>query len=177
MRGGPSALPEAPRDFRLGVRAVDLQVALALDDKQLADRLAAEMSEWIGTIQLSQVVTSSYSSLRGDLAGSQPRERLISDASAAESKLGELVDPFWFGFGKWSAGAELAARNHVGAFFQSDLTAGVIKNALAAGRDKFGDDDLTTLRQAAALAKPGVADEEFDRVRDGLRALIKRHGG
>jgi hypothetical protein len=64
----------------------------------------------------------------------------------------------------------------VGAFFQSDLTAGVIKNALEAGRAKFGDDDLNTLRQAAALARPNVADEDFDRVRDGLRALIKRHG-
>jgi len=177
MRGGPSALAESARDFRLGVRAVDLQLALSLDDKQVADRLAAEMAEWIGTIQLSQVVTSSYASLRADLTGGQPRERLMGDASAAESKLGELVDPFWFGFGKWSAGAELAARNHVGAFFQSNLTAGVIKNALAAGRDKLGDDDLTTLRQAAALARPGVADEEFDRVRDSLRALIKRHGG
>jgi len=176
MRGGPSALAESARDFRLGVRTVDLQLALAMDDKQVADRLAAEMAEWIGTVQLSQVVTSSYSSLRADLTGGQPRERLTSDASTAESKLGELVDPFWFGFGKWSAGAELAARNRMGAFFQSNLTAGVIKNALAAGRDKLGDDDLTTLRQAAALAKPGVADEEFDRVRDGLRALIKRHG-
>lgn len=177
MRGGPSALTESARDFRLGVRAVDFQVALAMDDRPLADRLAAEMLEWIAPLQFAQVVTSNYSDLRAHLAGNQPRERIVADASAAETRLAELVDPFWFGFGKWCAGGELAARSHAGAFFQSNLTAGVLKNALEVGRAKLGDDDLITLRQAAALTRPGGANDKFDRVREGLRALIKRHGG
>ena len=177
MRGASSALADSARDFRLGVRTVDLQVAVAIDDRQLADRLTAEMLGWIGPLQFSQVVASKYTDLRAEIASAQARERIVGDASQAEAKLGELLDSFWFGFGKWCAGGELAARGHLGAFFQSNLTAGVIRDALEVGRGKLAQDDVAALRQAAALARPGVADDEFDRVRNVLRLLIKRHGG
>jgi hypothetical protein len=147
-RGGTSSLAESARDFRLGVREVDLQVAVAMDARQLADRLVAEMMGWIAAIQFSEPVASRYTDVRA---------RLV--------------------LGKWCVGAELAARGRQGAFFQSQLTAGVIKDALEGGRAKLDAEDAATLRQAAALARPGVADEDFDRVRERLRALIKRHGG
>lgn len=176
-RGGTSSLAESARDFRLGVRALDLQVALGTEDRQLADRLTAEMLGWITAIQFSEPVAAKYTDLRARLATTDPHDRLVTGASDAEGSLAQLVDPFWFGLGKWSAAGELAARARQGAFFQTQLTAGVIKNALEGGRARLDDEDTATLRQAAALARPGVADAEFDRVRDGLRALIKRHGG
>jgi hypothetical protein len=135
------------------------------------------MLGWITAIQFSEPVAAKYTDLRARLATTDPHDRLVTGASDAEGSLAQLVDPFWFGLGKWSAAGELAARARRGAFFQTQLTAGVIKNALEGGRARLDDEDTATLRQAAALARPGVADAEFDRVRDGLRALIKRHGG
>jgi hypothetical protein len=176
-RGGTSSLAESARDFRLGVREVDLQVAVAMDARQLADRLVAEMMGWIAAIQFSEPVASRYTDVRARLAGNEPRDRLVAEASDAEAGLGQLLNSFWFVLGKWCVGAELAARGRQGAFFQSQLTAGVIKDALEGGRAKLDAEDAATLRQAAALARPGVADEDFDRVRERLRALIKRHGG
>jgi hypothetical protein len=176
-RGGTSSLAESARDFRLGARAVDLQVALATDARPLADRLTAEMLGWITAVQFSEPVASKYTGLRAKLGANEPQDRLVAEASDAEASLGQLLDSFWFGFGKWCAGGELAAHAHQGAFFQSKLTAGVIKNALGGGRAKLDEEDAAVLRRAAELARPGVADEEFDRVREGLRALIKRHGG
>jgi hypothetical protein len=176
-RGGTTSLAVSARDFRLGARQLDLQVAIAIDARQLADGLITEMMGWIATIQFSEPVASKYTDVRAKLASNEPRDQLAAEASEAEAGLGQLLDSFWFGFGKWCAGAELAARGRQGAFFQSQLTAGVIKDALEGGRAKLDAEDAATLRQAAALARPGVADEDFDRVREGLRALIKRHGG
>jgi len=176
-RGGTSSLAESARDFRLGVRQVDLQVAIAIDARQVADRLIAEMMGWIAAVQFSEPVASKYTDVRAKLGGNESRDRLVADASDAEAGLSQLLDSFWFALGKWSAGAELAARGRQRAFFQSQFTTGVISDALDGGRAKLDAEDAATLRQAAALARPGATDEDFDRVREGLRALIKRHGG
>ena len=181
-RGGPSALADSARDFRLGVRTVDLQVALGQGDTQVADRLIAEMLDWVSQLRFSEVVASQYAELHRELAAAQPRDRIAADASAAEATLGELLDSasadsFWFGFGKWCAGAELAAGAHVGAFFQSDLTTRVIKAAVERGGGKLAESDIATLHRVIALARPGASSGEFAEVRDLLQALIKNHGG
>jgi hypothetical protein len=173
-RGGTTALIDSMRAFRLGIRTVDLQVALAMNDRQVADRLTAEMVAWLGEEQFAQPVAASYADLEKRMAADSAA-RLVSDASQAEKALGELLDSFWFEFGKWCGSAELAARTHAGAFFQSDTTARFIREALAGGR--LEGEDAVALRQLADLAKHGVAGGTFDTVRDRLQTLIKRHAG
>jgi hypothetical protein len=181
-RGGPSALADSARDFRLGVRTVDLQVAIGQGDTKVADRLVAEMLGWVSQLRFSEVVASQYAELHRELAAAQPRDRIAADASAAEATLGELLDSassdsFWFGFGKWCAGAELAAGAHVGAFFQSDLTTRVMKAAVERGGGKLAESEIATLHRVIALARPGASSGEFAQMRDLLQALIKNHGG
>jgi len=173
-RGGASPLAQPALAFRLGVRTVDLQVALAMEDRPLADRLTAEIQSLLEPVQFSQMVAADYAELRTKIGGAESRVRLLDDASQTEGDLGEFLDPFWFGFGKWCGGGELAARAHSGAFFESDVTAQFIDEAIKGG--KLAGDDVATLRQIYEL-RQGVAGDEFDTLRDLFRTLIKRHGG
>jgi len=176
-RGASASLADSAGAFRLGVRAIDLRVAVMADDRASADRLAGEMLDRIVGIELSQFVAARYANLRSGIAGT-PREQLLAEASQAEDALGKLLagrpdDAFWFNFGKWSAAAELAAGAHSPAFFQSELSARVVSDALArAGGTRA---DTSELRRASDLARPNATDQDFQMERDALRSLIKKH--
>jgi len=176
-RGASTSLADSASAFRLGVRAIDLRVAVMADDRPSADRVAGEMLDRIAGIELSQFVAARYANLRRGIAGT-PREQLLADASHAEEALGKLLagrpdDAFWFNFGKWSAAAELAAGAHSPAFFQSELSARVVTDALARGGGARAD--TSELRRASDLARPNATDHDFQMERDALRSLIKKH--
>src|SRR5262249_46740291 len=59
---------EATSAFRLGVRSVDLQIALSSGDTVLAARLASEIGQTLRGIVFSELVGASYDSLRTHLA-------------------------------------------------------------------------------------------------------------
>lgn len=176
-RGASSSLADSASAFRLGVRALDLRVAVMADDRSAADRLTGEMLDRIAGIELSQFVAARYTNLRREIAGSQ-REQLLAQVSQAEDALGKLLagrpdDAFWFNFGKWSAAAELAAGARSPAFFQSDLSARVVSGALARGGGTRAD--TSELRRASDLARPNATDHDFQMERDALHSLIKKH--
>ncbi|HEY6828565.1 MAG TPA: hypothetical protein VI259_17020 [Gemmatimonadaceae bacterium] len=176
-RGASTSLADSANAFRLGVRAIDLQVAVMANDRPSAERLAGEMLDRIAGIELSQFVAARYANLRRGIAGTQ-REQLLAEASQAEEALGKLLagrpdDAFWFNFGKWSAAAELAAGAHSPAFFQSELSARVVGDALARGGGVRAD--TSELRRASDLARPNATDHDFQMERDALRSLIKKH--
>jgi hypothetical protein len=176
-RGGGASLTDSANAFRLGVRAFDLRVAVITDDRQTADRLVSEMLDRISAVQFSQFVAARYTSLRREIAGTE-RERLLADVSQAESRLGELLegsagDVFWFNYGKWSAAAELAADTRSRAFFQSELSTRLVRDALA--RDGGTRGDSIDLYRATDLARASATDHDFELERDALRSLIKKH--
>ena len=176
-RGASSSLADSASAFRLGVQALDLRVAVMADDRSAADRLAGEMLDRIAGIELSQFVAARYTNLRRGIAGTQ-REQLLAQVSQAEEALGKLLagrpaDAFWFNFGKWSAAAELAAGARSPTFFQSDLSARVINDALSRGGGTRAD--TSELRRASDLARPNATDHDFQMERDALHSLIKKH--
>jgi hypothetical protein len=176
-RGAASSLADSTTAFRLGVRAFDLRVAVIADDRASADRLVAEMLDRLSSVQFSQFVVVRYSNLRRDIGGTQ-REQLLARASQADSALGALLagrpdDIFWFNFGKWSAAAELAAGARSRAFFKSDLSTRLVRDALERAGGTRGD--TTDLRRASDLARANATDRDFELERDALRSLIKKH--
>ena len=66
-RGGGSALVESTAALRLGTHATDLQVALAVEDRERAARLAAEMLELLDSVVLSDVARVEYGDLRDSI--------------------------------------------------------------------------------------------------------------
>jgi len=173
-RGGVSTFVDSTAALRLGARATDLQVALAIGDRERASRVAAEMVELLDSVDLSDATRAEYGELRqrittGDSISS------ISAAATADEHLHDFLNSRWYGMGKWLAAGELAARTHSADFFKSSETARFIGAAIRSGG--FAPDEVEALRQVEGVAKRGIAENEFEKVRETFAKLIQRHAG
>ncbi|HEX2253236.1 MAG TPA: zf-HC2 domain-containing protein [Thermoanaerobaculia bacterium] len=106
--------------FRLGVRAVGVEMALRADDSDLARGLAVELAELLRNVPLSEPVQVHYVGPTGiaqRLAAGDPPRDLLPLHHQGDRLLGPdpdsgeagFTDPFWYRFGKWAGAAQLAA--------------------------------------------------------------------
>ena len=174
-RGGASTLVESTAALRLGTRATDLQVALAVEDRERAARLAAEMVELLDSVNLSDVARDEYVKLRQRITTGDSIGSIDAAAATADEYLGDFLKSRWYGMGKWLAAGELAARAHSADFFKSSETARFLKAAIRSG--EFAPDEVEALRQVEGAAKRGIAENEFAMVRETFAKLIQRHAG
>jgi hypothetical protein len=174
-RGTASRLIDSTIAFRLGVRAVDLQIALVRADTVRAVRLTDEILESLQLVPLSEFVKADYSALRARLTSNAPRSQIVASASRAEEAVDAFLGSRWFGFGKWLGAGEIAARTRSPEFFASERTVRFLDWAIERG--DLAPNDVALLRQIRLLAGQGVADEEFDTIRQIYLTLIRRHGG
>ena len=174
-RGGPSTFVETTAALRLGTHATDLQVALAVEDRERAARLAAEMLELLDSVVLSDVARVEYRDLRDSITAGASITSIDAAAAAADEHLGDFLKSRWYGMGKWLAAGELAARAHSADFFKSSETARFLKAAIRSG--EFAPDEVEALRQVEGAAKRGIAENEFTMVRETFAKLILRHAG
>jgi hypothetical protein len=172
-RGAGSTFVDSVAALRLGVRATDLQVALAVGDRERAGRAAGEMVDLLGSVNVGETSRAEYEDLRKRIVSDGLSGQTMGAAATADDNLRDLLDSPWYGFGKWFAAGELAARARSVEFFKSDETARFLEAAIRSGR--FPPDEVETLRQVAALAKRGVAENEFETVRARFAELIQRH--
>jgi fructosamine-3-kinase len=100
----------------------------------------------------------------------------VAGASRAEEGLTELLQSFWFDFGRWVGTGELAARARSEAFFAEKRTTRFLESAAERG-GVLSADDAAVLHQIGALAGQGVTRDEFDTIRQHFLTLIRRHGG
>lgn len=174
-RGGSTGAVDSATAFRLGARAVDLYVALAVDDRQRVGQLSGEMLGALSQLTLSDAAAAEYSALRAQLTGGESREQLLAQAARAEVAMEQRLGSSWFGFGRWCAAGELAAAARSADFFTSDVTADFLESADESRT--FAPADTEALRRVADLARKGVTGGEFDAIRQILQTLISRHGG
>ncbi|HUQ81759.1 MAG TPA: hypothetical protein VM076_11495 [Gemmatimonadaceae bacterium] len=175
-RGEYASLVDTTVAFRLGVRAVDLSVAISLGDTDRASRLTSEIVESLNRVQLSELAKAEYVDLRTQL---QPGERgaaqLTERAAHAERTLDTLMDSYWFRFGRWVAAGELAASTQTPEFFTEPRTARFLN--VAAKRDGLERADAEALNRISALSRSATTGENFDTLRQLFVTLIRRHGG
>jgi len=172
---GESAQVDSTLAFRLGVRAVDLNVAFATGDTARAARLTGEIIEALGQVRLSDLAKAEYTELRTQLSQPRPGTDASAIGARAERTLDELLDSFWFRFGRWTAGGELAARSETTEFFADPRTARFLN--VAAKRDGLDRADAEILGQIAGLAGNNVNGEAMNTLRQLFGTLIRRHGG
>jgi len=175
MRGGTRAGFDSTTEFRLGVRATDLRVALATGDAERARGLTGEVLDLLQAMPVADGAKAKYQGLRSRIERRETGEPLIAAASDAEKTLNEFLDSRWFGYGKWLAAGELAARTGSASFFASGSTSRFLRAAI--GRGRLAPSDVELLRQVSVLAGQGVDGEEFDTIRQNFAELIRRHGG
>jgi len=100
--------------FRLGVRAVELRVALTARDREQATRLAAMLEQLAEAADLL-AVSSAYRDLQGQLESVEPGA-LGAQVAEIERWLSESFEEgpleARFALGAWSEAGRLAARSH-----------------------------------------------------------------
>ena len=183
-RGGPQ--PETVRvasgrgsseiryAFRLGVRSVDLQVALGRRDTALARNLVSEVIDELTAVGLSETVVLQYTELRSRLS-TDAIGRSVERASSAEGSLRVFLDSSSFAFGQWVAAAELAARTHNPSFFQSSPGARFVWPPDAAGGVTAAEAEV--LRSIDDGLKHGPSDQALEKVHAALLAILQLRGG
>lgn len=160
--------------FRLGVRTVDLDVAIERGDTALANQLAGEILETLHSVLYSEPVATTYTELKSRLA-TDSRERLIDRASEAERDVRDLLNSPSFAFGQWAAAAELAARTHHGSFFESSHGTDFIRSTAQVGL--FQDDSAALRTIDDTRMKQGLDGRTLEAVDEVLKATIRRRGG
>jgi len=172
-RGGGSTVIDSTAALRLGVRATDLQVALAVEDRERAGRIAGEMVEMLGSLNLSGDMSAQYGDLRKRITTGDSIGAIAGAASAADDSLRKFLDSRWYGVGKWLAAGELAARTHSADFFKASETTRFLDAAIRGGG--FAPDEVESLRRVESVVKRGVTESDFETVRETFSRLIERH--
>ena len=172
-RGGVATIVESKAALRLGARATDLGVALAVQDRERAARVAADMVNLLDSVNLSDAPRAEYGDLRQRITAGDSVSAIKAAVATADEHLCDFLKSQCYGTGKWLAAGELAARAHSADFFKSSETARFIKAAIRSG--EFAPDEVEALRQVEDVAKRGIAENEFEMVRETFGKLIERH--
>lgn len=170
VRGSPDAMYAC----RLGVRSVDLQLALSGGDTAQARRVTGEIIDELTAIGLSEPVVQRYKRLRSRLAIDPPGQS-IGKASQAEGQLRALLDTSTFAFGQWIGAAELAARRNDVAFFDSELGGRMLRSPLATGGVAAAHADL--LHSVALRLQRRPRTRNLEEVHADLQSIIQGCGG
>lgn len=91
--------------FRMGVRAVDLEVALALDQPDVALYLATELESLAGEVEVGPPLELRYRMVAGAIAQGEGSE----EARAATADLTEYLDAERVRLGRWAELGRIAA--------------------------------------------------------------------
>ena len=173
-RGGGSALVDSTTAFRLGVRATDLRLALAADERERAGRLTNEVLQLLKPLDLAESVRSSYTDVQAGLASRRSLADVTDSVVLAENDLADFLDSRWFVLGKWFAAGDVAARARIASFFAAPNTARFLAWAIQNGG--LAPSDVELLRQVKGLTDRGPGGDDFDTIRQNFAELIRRHG-
>lgn len=174
-RGGSGPLVDSTLAFRLGVRSVDLQVAVAQRDTLRADLILREIVETLDAIDLSEPFRAQYLAIRDSGAVRSSAADLSATVATAERGLDGFLQSSWFDFGRWIGAAELAARARSQEFFADARTERFLR--VAAANDGLSAGDAELIRRIGVLGGQAVTDAEFETLREHFSTLIRRYGG
>lgn len=113
MRGVQPGRDEVETAFRLGVRVVDLEVALRTGNLGDALILIGRIHFQLGEVDLSGPLRSSYSELQQRIEAGEGADSALALAETAETYVGDYLsggDRF-YQLGKWAEAGNLAARS------------------------------------------------------------------
>jgi hypothetical protein len=116
---------EEVRAFQVGVRVVEMDLALAAGDRALAEKLTHDLEDRLHGLDPLLTLYADEVGIRGRLATGAPQAELLQLNRQADGLLAPnesedhpgFVDGFWYGLGKWAGAARLAAASGRPEFF------------------------------------------------------------
>ncbi len=156
--------------FRLGVRAVDLRVALAADDRQAAERLVSVLEQLAGSSDLL-LVSAAYGELGNQFESVEP-EALVTQVAKIERSM----------FESFEEGAPEARRLALGAWSEAGRLAAFSRDAGALARvvrEDPGIDEVATEIETLELILEGSepGEDAFEEAEVAFRGIAKSLGG
>jgi hypothetical protein len=109
MRGDEPGTDDLAHAFRLGVRSVDLELALATGDLVLAERFAREAEASLAALPFADVVARRLGELATRIGGGGSAGSLAEEARRALDEARGYVDPSLYDLGRWAETGRLAA--------------------------------------------------------------------
>jgi len=160
--------PEPRFAFRLGVRSVDLQVAVRKGNAAAASNVVDDISQTLDGIKFTDPIAAKYAELKAHL-GSESGDRLVERAENAEIEMSGFFKSPSFSLGQWVGAADLAAQTHETSFFQSKHGTSFIRASMPPGA--LDAEDTADLQAIDARLAQGSDDAAFNDV----QRVIRRH--
>lgn len=180
---GPEVMPtdEEVRAFQVGVRVVEMDLALAAGDRALAELLTHDLEARLHGLDSLLTLYADDVGIRGRLAeGASQADLLLLNRQAdgflapneSEDYPG-FVNGFWYGLGKWAGAAKIAAASGQPEFFSDrsnrrflrQASKTPVPEAVAARLERL--DRLVRDRPAAPLEEIGNQVDELITVAGG----------
>lgn len=183
MRGGQGTeeqpeLPPEHEDFQLGVRFLDLRLALAGGNREDADDALRRLHLLLERMPFPPLeARAAYDELRKRLGQQVPPPTLLAAAAAAEKKAMEELgeDPRLVELGRWTEACRLAGEHGRADLFREPATLRVLDRAMSPGGKDADNLDPKALATVRAI-REDVAGGRIDPVALGgrCRALLEQ---
>ena len=171
-RGFGSSLEDRQRAFRLGVRTVDLEIALRSGDAVRATQLVHELSDIANGLPLPEMIVASYDDLLARLERGEPVTGLGARSAAAAELIADSAEPPYYRLGQW-AEAGLVASTTANLDFLRGPAADLPSGARRADLPTTASEALSAI---GAILSRGADPDDLPALADSFRALVA-HGG
>jgi len=177
MRGGsgsqepPELLPPEHEAFQLGVRFLDVRLALASGDQNNADEALRRLLRLLDLIYLTPPETrAAYAKIRKEMTQHLPAATLLAAAAAAEKKAMEdlIEEPRLVELGRWTEACRLAGENGRADLFRQPATLPVLDRAIRPGGKDADNLDPKALGIVRSI-REGIAGGRIDSTALGAR--------
>jgi len=172
-RGEDSTVEEKRASFRAGVHAIDLQVALWVDDRERATAAAKDLRETLRDLSSVGLLLGSYQQLVDWLESDKSLPEIAERAAAVEDNLMPLINELYYELGKWAEAGRLAALVGDRDTLRSRSLRGALEDFRKAGLDDELTDRLGEIRERL---RGDLDDEELERLDRDFREIVGGDG-
>jgi Putative zinc-finger len=178
--GGPrEEMPQDLADFRLGVRLLDLRLALADGDKGGAMMTLGHIDNVLHAMDFVPPESAkAFYRMREELDRGRPPAALLPEAAAEEKKLGDAgVEGEFVDLGRWTEACRIGAAARQEKIFHSRATRRLLDRAPALGADLPGGGEGPNQQAAEILSQIKTAASadpiNFDALGTRCQDLLK----
>lgn len=175
-RGGGAPYAEQHRDFRIGVRLAELDVALEAGDAQAVQRVEPELFSLFSQVSASGLAVDEYRraserASRQGPGGEEERARALANLAAL------LRHSPWLGLGIWMEQARLAALAKQPRFFTASASGALEKLTDRVAEQQGGDAPLVQRLRSLRGLVDAVPRNGLGPVRSALPEIVREAGG
>ncbi|MEW5928433.1 MAG: hypothetical protein AB1941_13275 [Gemmatimonadota bacterium] len=176
-RGGGRSLPEQHRDFRIGVRLAELDVALEAGDAQAVRRVEPELISLLSQVEASGLVLDEYRQISERASRQDPDGGEEERARAVANLAAFLQESPWFGLGIWLEQARLAALANQPRFFTASASDALEKLTSRVAEQQGKDAPIVQRLRSLRGLVDAVPRNGLGPVRSALPGIIRESGG